>query len=302
MNLLAKSRNSRKVFKPDNWQSLTKSLRNKLSILDSWLVFDADAGVHPSRKQAEGIAHRSNTGGKCLVTSCVSFVRTEKNLKEIFAHPLSLRSWSLHIKERRNKHLEDRIGKQRNLANSIFIDRPVKAATLASVLVYVPVGSHVSLNDTTGWRRISDKLKLPVPGDNSGFAAGLHAKTMRISLDVTFSADAFFFAFRKKCGSPEQVQARMKGKSMKSETFRSFSWKKNTDTMPDWRWRKWPFQRNAQKTHRTVFSCTAQTLTNFGSYTFFYASLTMLLMINTTNVLVLVDNIGLACWNWYITT
>lgn len=147
-------------------------------------------------------SHTDSTLVESLRSHRVCYFFTNRIWKKIllivFIHSLSLHSWSLHIEERRNKHLEDRIGKQRNLANSIFIDWSVKAATLASVLVYVPVGSHVSLNDTTGWRRISDKLKLPVPGENSGFAAGLHAKTMRISLDVTFSADAFFFGFSEK--------------------------------------------------------------------------------------------------------
>lgn len=108
------------------------------------------------------------------------------------------------------------------------------------VCIHVSLCSHVSLNDTTGWRGISDKL-------NRGSG----------------NCKCLFLRFSEKCGSPEELQARMKGKSIKSETFRSFSLK-NTDIMPEWRWRKWPFQRNVQKTHRTVYSSTAQTLTNFG--------------------------------------
>lgn len=53
-------------------------------------------------------------------------------------HCVSFCSWSLHIEERKNKHLKDRIWKQTNLANSIFTDWSVMAAMFASMLVYVP--------------------------------------------------------------------------------------------------------------------------------------------------------------------
>lgn len=62
-------------------------------------------------------------------------------------HYVAVCCWSLYIEERKIE------------TNSIFIGWSVKAAVLASVLVYVLVGSHVSLNDTMGWGSISDKVE-----------------------------------------------------------------------------------------------------------------------------------------------
>lgn len=203
MNLFAKSRNSRKVFKPDNWQSLTKSLRNKLSILDSWLVVRCWSWSPSQRKTGR----RNRTQISALVESLRShraflFYVRKQSLKENFAHRFCSFTFPPFMEftygGEEKQTFRGQNWKTKKPCQQYIYWLIRQGSYLASMLVYVPVGSHVSLNDTTGWRRISDKLKLPVPGENSGFAAGLHAKTMRISWDVTFSADAFFFSFSEK--------------------------------------------------------------------------------------------------------
>lgn len=138
---------------------------------------------------------------KSSLTSCVSLERWEKNLKEMVANHF----WSFTFPpfmEFTDRGEEKQTFRGQNWKTKKpcqqYIYWLIHQGSYACVLVYVPVGSHVSLNDTTGWRSISDELEPPVPGQNQALEVlprALLQDFMQKQWDVAFFCRCLFSSF-----------------------------------------------------------------------------------------------------------
>lgn len=137
------------------------------------------------------------------------------------------------------------------------MDWSVKAAALASVLVYVLVGSHVSLNDTIGWENISDKVKEDLETSSAlrvpvFFFAGLQAEKWDF---LELPNSSFFYKMRITWATTSNNERKI-NRIKNLRIFLPWKYKFNARNKV----RKCTFLEELQKIQHTVYMCTVQTL------------------------------------------